>query len=576
VAYNNTWYHDAVKKNGGWTLELINPNAGGSCSASANWTASNDTSGGTPGKINSVYSTQPDLTAPSITSVSVIDSVHVSVCFSEAITAGLTNTASYLADNGLGSPTAIVPDASGACAVLQFSVAIKNGVLYQLTVSGMSDCSGNTSASLNAQFSSYFAKAGDVIINEIFADPSPVVGLPAYEYVELRNLTAFPVDLANWQIIVNTSAKVLPSVTLEPDSFIILTSAAGAPSFSQVAVASLSSWPSLVNTGASIAIKNPSGALIDSVRYSDTWYQDAVKKQGGWSLELINSKAGNACGQSSNWIASVDPTGGTPGYINSVDNTDMTGPVTTVQVTDSVHITVCFSEAVDSASLSIPSNFSISNGIGTPVSAVFSAGCASLTLATPLVPGQNYNVNYTNIADCSGNAAIAVNFGYERPVAAFTYQANNLSVNFNDASLSSSGIVMWVWDFGNGFTSTGQNTSHNYLNSGTYNVCLTVTAGNGLKDSSCQVLNVTKLGIEDAEGSTFNIYPNPASDKILVEGTDITALVIYDLAGREITAMKANGRSPGIIPVGTMQPGSYILRIFKGNSSFTKHIHINR
>jgi len=52
-----------------------------------------------------------------------------------------------------------------------------------------------------------------------------------------------------------------------------------------------------------------------------------------------------------------------------------------------------------------------------------------------------------------------------------------LTVNFTDQSTGD--ITTWSWDFGDGSTSTEQNPSHTYTDSGTYTVSLTVTGPEG-------------------------------------------------------------------------------------------------
>jgi gliding motility-associated-like protein len=55
-------------------------------------------------------------------------------------------------------------------------------------------------------------------------------------------------------------------------------------------------------------------------------------------------------------------------------------------------------------------------------------------------------------------------------------------VNFSDLSTTPQGsIVSWEWDFGDGATSTLQNPSHNYTNTGFYTITLTVTSSSGCK-----------------------------------------------------------------------------------------------
>lgn len=63
------------------------------------------------------------------------------------------------------------------------------------------------------------------------------------------------------------------------------------------------------------------------------------------------------------------------------------------------------------------------------------------------------------------------------PVADFTSDVttgtNLLTVNFTDTSLNNP--TSWLWDFGDGNTSTLQNPQHTYTIGGTYNVSLTAT-----------------------------------------------------------------------------------------------------
>ncbi|MEM7035726.1 MAG: PKD domain-containing protein [Bacteroidota bacterium] len=71
------------------------------------------------------------------------------------------------------------------------------------------------------------------------------------------------------------------------------------------------------------------------------------------------------------------------------------------------------------------------------------------------------------------------------PAAQFGVLDNGLgNVDFTDLSGSGSTITNWLWDFGDGFTSTMQNPNHQYPGPGTYLVCLTVTDVCGT-DSTC-------------------------------------------------------------------------------------------
>ncbi len=77
------------------------------------------------------------------------------------------------------------------------------------------------------------------------------------------------------------------------------------------------------------------------------------------------------------------------------------------------------------------------------------------------------------------------------PTAAFTVAANTClgtATVFTDASVSNgSTISSWLWDFGDGTTSTLQNPSHTYTQAGDYTVTLTLPATTG-----CTVSTATK------------------------------------------------------------------------------------
>ncbi len=67
------------------------------------------------------------------------------------------------------------------------------------------------------------------------------------------------------------------------------------------------------------------------------------------------------------------------------------------------------------------------------------------------------------------------------PTAAFDATPLNgdtpLTVSFTDQSIGQ--VTEWIWDFGDGGTSTAQNPQHTYTNPGVYNVILTVSGSEG-------------------------------------------------------------------------------------------------
>jgi len=69
--------------------------------------------------------------------------------------------------------------------------------------------------------------------------------------------------------------------------------------------------------------------------------------------------------------------------------------------------------------------------------------------------------------------------------------ANSTSVIFTNTSTSSDSIVSYVWNFGDGSSSTSANTHHTYTASGSvFNVCLTITSANGCTNTYCDSVHI--------------------------------------------------------------------------------------
>jgi PKD repeat protein len=76
----------------------------------------------------------------------------------------------------------------------------------------------------------------------------------------------------------------------------------------------------------------------------------------------------------------------------------------------------------------------------------------------------------------------------KRPVPSFTYEADGLQVTFTDTSTKSP--TRWLWDFGDGNTSTAQNPTHTYAEAGTYSVSLLAINAFGSKAPARQSVEV--------------------------------------------------------------------------------------
>src|SRR5678810_771672 len=249
----------------------------------------------------------------------------------------------------------------------------------------------------------------DVVIDEIMADQTPQIGLPSNEWIELKNVSANPINLQNWRIgDASGQSGPMPNFILQPDSFVIVcTGSAVAAMQVYGRVVSVTSFPSLDNDGDLLYLKSNTGLTIHAVSYSLSWYQNAVKSDGGWTLEMIDTK--NPCAGISNWKASLDPRGGSPGIKNSVDaiNNDQSAPsIKNAYAIDNLNIVIVFDEPVDSLKGATITNYSIDGSLGiqsaTSISPLFDK--VQLRLTTAMQANKVYNITVNNVTDCRNNS----------------------------------------------------------------------------------------------------------------------------------------------------------------------------
>jgi hypothetical protein len=343
-----------------------------------------------------------DTEPPQITAVEVLGSQSLRVRFNERVQPA--DPANFSLDNNLGNPAAATLGPDSLHIVLAWNSHFVNGATYRLTTQHVRDLAGNAMAPATHSFL-YFvevpAQAFDIRVSEIMADPTPVVQLPEAEYIELYNRSNHPFQLAGWQLHNATGHALLPAWLLQPRQFVVLTATANAARFGSAPVLGVPGFPSLNNAGDVVTLRTAAGQLIDSVSYTDTWYRSAEKKDGGWSLEIIDPE--NVCAEETNWTASESATGGTPGAVNSVNagNPDLTGPrLIAFQVTAS-NITLHFNEKLEA---SPAPHIALTPAVRVQSVAFVDRTLRSLRVTVDgLLVRTLYQLTVTRLRDCAGN-----------------------------------------------------------------------------------------------------------------------------------------------------------------------------
>jgi hypothetical protein len=329
VIYSDRWIADEAKRAGGWSLEKIDAN--NLSEGAANWTASTDVRGGTPGTQNAAQAHNPDTEAPFVTDLKMIDDRTLSLTFNELFdTTKAANVRCYALNNSAGRPQQVEVAVDHPQQVtLQFASPFEQGVVYALTVSApFCDLAGNVPNELSYTFGSLFTPAaGDIVINEALFNP-PANGV---DFVEIYNRSDKIFDLqqlklANRDKENNVAAvqNVSQSYFLYPRNYAVFTADLEAvrqfysvPFPEKVIV--LKGLPSYPNENGCVALLNENDEVVDEFLYSEKMHSGFINNPKGISLERVNPAVSAA--ELANWQSAAQDVGfATPTFRNSQFN----------------------------------------------------------------------------------------------------------------------------------------------------------------------------------------------------------------------------------------------------------------
>jgi Lamin Tail Domain/Bacterial Ig-like domain len=414
VAYDVDWHSSSLKKDGGWSLERVNPNS--PCLGSSNWQSSTAANGGTPAQANAVLNNAPDTTPPAWAQVTIESGTSLLVQFSEGMDiAAVENPLAYRLFPPQNITAATLLPNSREQVRLTLGNNLQPSTVYALVAAGtLPDCSGNT---LSLTDTLYFGVAEapewhDVIIHEIMAKPAPSAGLPEVEWLELYNRSDKIIDLSSLRLQDLSSAPVtLPVKLLLPGQFVALVAQANAALLQSnttgtVLGASMSS--SLLNDdGDIITLSDQAGNTIDRVLYDPSWHTTEGKEDGGWSLERINPAL--PCLGSENWQSCPVLPGGTPGKANAsfrVTTDEQAPRLLWAYPENAQTLLLTFTEGLAQSSLIHTDAFQVEPGLNVlTVTQQPTVMQLRLTLDAPMQEGVLYTITTTALLeDCSGNS----------------------------------------------------------------------------------------------------------------------------------------------------------------------------
>jgi gliding motility-associated-like protein len=226
---------------------------------------------------------------------------------------------------------------------------LEDRIEYAIQIENIYDMADNKMEKFKGKFCFAKIRRNDILITEIMARPSPVVGLPDCEYIELYNFGApDTVVLKGWRLRINNANRNLPEIHIPPNQYVFLVanSCNGYNDETEINMYRVSSL-GIAMAGVQIVLFNEANEVIHEVRFSSSWHRNKHKADGGWSLEMIDPR--NPCTGQDNWDSSMSESGGTPGKQNSIygSNPDFIPPeIEKVTVADSMCLRVFFTETI--------------------------------------------------------------------------------------------------------------------------------------------------------------------------------------------------------------------------------------
>ena len=349
----------------------------------------------------------PDLEAPLFLGTQVLADDRIQLSFNEVLTA---NPAGNVSNYTISPSTLMLSDVNldGANVELVFANNLPVGEDITIEINGVTDNFGNSGGPFSVTIfiePTTMPRPDNLLITEFMADPSPVVGLPNAEYVEIFNASDTLMLIEGLTLASGGTPQTVNLMQLPPRSYVTIVDDEAVGEFPvEAQVVTVASFPALTNGGDEIELAF-NGNLIQRIIYTDDWYNDPTRAEGGYSLELTDLTA-NDLNCQGRWAASQASAGGTPGLANSVDGliVDEQGPQALGGVFIAGGIELRFNEEL-STGQDIGA-FSISPDLG--VVGLQALGNQRYLLQLSAAPEENtiYEVFISDeVQDCVGNLA---------------------------------------------------------------------------------------------------------------------------------------------------------------------------
>jgi hypothetical protein len=300
-------------------------------------------------------------------------------------------------------------------------------------------------------------------------------------------------------------------------------------------------------------------------------------------LTVTGSSSNPACSGNDNGSITVDATDGSGNYSYNWDN----GLGTTSSVNDLSEgtYTVVVTDIDNNCDTTIQFNLEYENSITVEFDSEDASCYQGEDGSVTALPSGSSNYQYqwdngpstqdwsglasgtysVTIVDANGCSAVGtVSIDQPNPdIVSFSWNVSGAVVQFNNNSTPGN----YVWDFGDGNTSTDENPTHTYIQAGTYSVCLELTTDCGIKDM-CNTLSISTVGAIENYSDFITVYPNPTNSTVYfnIMHPDFSSLLILDVVGKEIKRVNVTSHL-NAVDLSKFGNGSYFFKLLDENGN---------
>lgn len=345
-----------------------------------------------------------DKTPPKVIAVRGFDEGEVEIRFDEAVDPVFSEFPFNFQLDG-EEPSNVVRK-TDSLVYLVFEEKLEMGKNYELEISQIPDLEGNFLKDTLISFQ--FFDPTDIppktlVINEVMPAPRADLDLPNVEYVEIFHTGNYPIRLEGLTYSNSRSNVVLQEVWIRPGEFFLLAPKGQTALLAEYGkVVPIEDWPTLLNSGDQLSLKDDQGAVIDNLSYSTSSWGGSEYANGGYSLEVANPFY--ACGQSDLLQPSIDPLRGTPGRQNSVFDLspDVSEPMLiSSEFTSPNSLLLTFSKPIlagfSQSSFAFEPSLEIDSIVHT------GSGQIQLLFSEEVAANTVYLLDIVGLMDCSGN-----------------------------------------------------------------------------------------------------------------------------------------------------------------------------